>query len=451
MRFAALASSVLVVSAASVQTSFEDLGLTITPPPLERSDEHLRPKENVERALWEGQIGATTIEITLRAFPLERWGFDEPGGVTVVMVDWRRQTGDFDVDEAFERAGKFGYAPLLSVVGGPVREGRKTIGREYAGSGLLKDFGYSLHVVAKPEPSAEVKQVLLDFFEKGIAYAGPERDPLWTMDEVRARWAKDAPNELMADFERKLSKPAWVKDAVLRTEHYLVLTNASGGKKFAEQMETNYAAIGKIFPLPAAKGARLLPVFLFRTAEDYYAFSVKRGMTMEAAKKSKGHAAGDYYATWYESPTDSTHIHEQTHQLFQNRLFLSGGGSWFQEGVAEYVESSKNARNVVANQVAKGRHLPLSEFFERKSLLWSSDTERKSGGSEASDLYNQAGLFIEFLRESPFGKARFPRFLETVGRVRRNDLPKIEAALREIYDVDLVALDQAFQKYCKDR
>jgi hypothetical protein len=450
MRLEWLAPLCLAAGPLAAQTSFAELGLSVRPPEMTGLDERLgRPSDSV-RASWRGKLGDSDALILLYTFPLERWGFREPGGVTVVMVDWLREKGEFDVDESFEREGKYGFASLLSVVAGPVREEGKVVGRAYAASGLLAQHGYSFHVILKPEPSAEAKAQLLAFFESGITYGGAERDPQWTMEEVQARWAKDAPDELRADFERNLSKKAWVKNAVLRTEHYLVMTNASGGKKFAEQMEENYAAIGKIFALPSGKACRLLPVFLFRVPDEYYAFCVKRGMSLEDAKRSKGHASLDYYATWYESPTDPTHIHEQTHQLFANRLFLTGGGSWFQEGVAEYVESSKNERNVVSSQVAKGRHLALTEFFQRKSLLWSSAKDRKEGGSEAADLYNQAGLFIEFLRESKWGKDRFPLFLETVGRTPRT-LGKLRAAFETIYGVDIEGVDAKFQEYCAAR
>jgi hypothetical protein len=432
------------------QTFFADLGLTITVPELSGLKEIVGAATDQVRGVWTGKLGVSDVRISLYTFPLEKWGFREPGGVTVVMLDWLREKGDFDVDESSEREGKYGFAPVLSVVSGRMRDGERVVGREYAASGLLAAHGYSLHVRAQPEPDEEARLKLTSFFEKGIVYAGAERDPAWTEEEVVARWTKDAPDGLHEEFRRNLSKKAWVKNALLRTEHYIVLTNASGGKKFAEQMETNYVQIGKLFPLPAGKGCRLMPVFLFKTPDDYYAFSTRHGMSLEEAKRSKGHASGDYYATWYESPTDPTHIHEQTHQLFGNRLFLNGGGSWFQEGVAEYVESSKNDRNVIASNVAKGKHLPLTELIQRKSLLWSSAESRKEGGSEASDLYTQAALFIEFLRESKWGKDKFEPFLQTVGRAPRR-LEKLRGAFEEIYGVDVEAVDQEFQAYCAKR
>lgn len=452
MYLGSLALVWLVSEPSAMQTSLAELGLTVKVPALSGLQEHLGTASDQVRASWTGKLGASETRILLYTFPLAKWSFREPGGVTVVMVDWLREKGDFDVDESSELTGKYGFAPMLSVVSGPLCEDGKVVGREYAASGLLQAHGYSFHVLVRPEPGAEARQQLQEFFERGITYTGLERDPLWTMEEIQARWAQDAPGELHEDFQRNLSKKAWVKNAVLRTEHYLVLTNASGGKKFAEQMEENYAEIGKLFPLPAGKGCRLMPVFLFRTADEYYAFYVKRfGVKLEEAKRSAGHASGDYYASWYESPTDPTHIHEQTHQIFANRLFLTGGGSWYQEGLAEYVETSKNDRNVVATQVAKGKHLPLPDFFQRPSLLHSSAESRKEGGSEASDLYKQAALLVEFLRESKWGKDKFPRFLQAVGRVSRGNLAKLRAAFEEIYGVDIEDVDVAFQEYCAAR
>jgi hypothetical protein len=447
----ALALTLAQDAAATPPASFPELGLTVTPPELAEPKVEIGSATDSVRAAWTGRLGTSYVQISLYTFPLEKWGFREAGGVTVEMLDWLREKGDFDVDESFEREGKYGAAQVLSIVSGRMREDGKVVGLEFAASGLASAHGYSLHVRIRPEPSEEDKLSILRFFEQGIAYDGPMRDALWTEEEVLARWKKDAPDELYEEFERNLSKKAWVKNALLRTEHYIILTNASGGKKFAEQMEANYDQIGKLFALPEAKGCRLMPVFLFRTADEYYAFYVKRGATLEKAKRSGGHASGDYYATWYNSPTDPTHIHEQTHQIFRNRLFLSGGGSWYQEGLAEYVETSKNDRNVVASQVAKGKHLPLPALFERESLLHSSEDERKEGGSEASDLYTQAALFAEFLRESKWGKDKFPRFLTTVGRVRRGDLPKLRAAFMDLYGMDLEAVDQEFQKYCASR
>ena len=49
-----------------------------------------------------------------------------------------------------------------------------------------------------------------------------------------------------------------------------------------------------------------------------------------------------------------------THQVFGNRLRLDGGGSWFQEGVAEYICTRESERTDAANLVKKGRHVKLA-------------------------------------------------------------------------------------------
>jgi hypothetical protein len=446
-----LALALSLAQDAGGPASFPELGLTVTAPALVGLKQSIGSATDAVRGSWSGKLGDSDVRIALYSFPLDKWGFREAGGVTVVMLDWLREKGAFDVDESYEREGKYGASPVLSVVSGRMKEDEKVVGTEYAASGLTSAHGYTIHVRVQPEPGEEARLQIARFFEQGIVYDGPLRDPQWTEEEVTARWKADAPDELQEEFARNLSKKAWVKNALLRTEHYIVMTNASGGKKFAEQMEANYDQIGKLFPLPPGKGCRLMPVFLFRTSDEYYAFCVKRGMTLDEAKRSAGHAAGDYYSTWYNSPTDPTHIHEQTHQLFANRLFLRGGGSWFQEGLAEYVETSKNDRNVIASQVAKQRHLPLPELFQRKSLLWSSAENRKEGGSEASDLYTEAALLVEFLRESKWGKDKFPHFLQVVGRLPRNDLTRLRTAIVEIYGTDVEGVDREFQAYCAKR
>ncbi len=231
-----------------------------------------------------------------------------------------------------------------------------------------------------------------------------------------------------------------------------MLTNASGGPLFAKKMEENLGKIREVFPFQEMKGSRLMPVFLFRTQDEYWSFCTKvTGMSTEAAERSGGHAWRDYYATWYEAPNDPTHIHEQTHQLFGNRLFLEGGGSWFQEGVAEYVESNKNDLNAVASLIAKGRHMPLVDFVQLESLLHSSEEERASGGSEAADLYHQAALFVEFLRESKWGKGKFESFLQTLGHAPDGNLQRIRDGFLKVYGVSLEEIDGEFRKYCGKR
>ena len=84
------------------------------------------------------------------------------------------------------------------------------------------------------------------------------------------------------------------------------------------------------------------------------------------------------------------------------------------------------------------------------SLLQSSDPDAPSG-PEAGDHYAQAALLIEFLRESKWAKDKFPAFLHRVGRIPAKNRAEIEAALADIYGVDLAGLETRWVEYCKKR
>ena len=448
-----LALIAMAGSAGAQAAEFPELGLTIRPPEVEGLLERRGEPDAQTRCVWTGTLNGSTFRMDLIALTVESGGFREAGGVTEAIVAYFRGANDFEVDESWYLTGEeYGFAPVLAVVSGVAAVEGEVGAEQFIAGGLTKEFGYALYIRVDPPLSDADRKPLLDFFENGISYDGPTRDPDWTLDEIKARWLRDAPEDLHDDFLRNLAKKAWVKKSVIRTKNYLIMTNASGGKLFAKKMDENLKEIAKVFPFTDVKGRRLMPVFLFRTPEEYYGYYVKvTGASLDSARRSKGFATRDFYATWYEAPKDPVHIHEQVHQIFSNRLLLGGGGSWFQEGVAEYVETSENDRNVAARQVKAGKHMPLAEFFEIRSLLWSTDKDRTQGGSAAGDLYKQAALFIEFLRESKWGKDKFDEFLYTVGYLRRNDVEKIGAAFDEIYDASIDDVDAEFRAYCAKR
>jgi hypothetical protein len=216
-------------------------------------------------------------------------------------------------------------------------------------------------------------------------------------------------------------------------------------------MEKSFDAVQKTFAFQDVPGQRLMPIFLFRTPDEYYAYYAKiANRTIEEASRSKGHASRDYYATWYEAVGDSVHIHEGTHQIFGNRLHLRGGGSWFQEGVAEYMSTTPNERNPVAVLVKKRKQTPLADFVKMKSLLFSSDANAPKGDA-ASEQYHLAALLIEFLRESKWAKPHFQEFVQTVGRIPRNDAEGIDRALQKIYGCGIAGVEDQWVEYCKKR
>jgi len=431
--------------------TFPDLGLTLRLPALEGAHEVPVEEDGPYRGSWAGQLGESEVGIDLIVLSREEFGFHEPGGVSEEIVGFLRKAEAFDVDDSSYVEGPFGAAPYAAIVEGPITDAGQEVGHQLVLGGLLPEHGYALHVTATPAPGEADLDTLRGFLAKGVAYDGPLREAEWTNEEAEARWLRDAPDDLHEDFTRNLKKKAWVKKSLLRTDHYLILTNSDGGKKFGQQMEKNHDAIQKLFPFEEVEGMRLMPVFLFKLDEDYFRYTAKiTGMSVEEARRTGGHAWRDYYACWYEAPGDPVHIHEQTHQIFHNRLFLNGGGSWFQEGVAEYVETSENERNVVANLIGKGQGIPLVDFVQMESLVFSSESDRKTGGSAAGDAYKQAALLIEFLREGP-RKSGFERFLQVIGHTPSGDLQAIRDGFQRVYGATLEELDQEFQRYCDKR
>lgn len=415
----------------------EDLALTLTLPPLEGLTS---PGSN----RWRGQLGASQVEIALKTLPSEKYGFSEPSQVLDVGPSFWSNPAQNRNDPGARRAlaGPFGFAAYASYERTELRskDGSSVVGLRFLLGGLLSEMGYWITLEASPPPTAEEETRLFEFLAKGVVYDGPVREHRWTDEEARARWERDAPV-----LARDKLEP------FLRTAHYLVLTNSSGGPGFGKKMEECFAAIRKVYPFDDVPGRRLLPVFLFRTADEYYQFYARiAGISMEAAERSKGHAWRDYYATWYDAPGDPVHIHEATHQIFANRLGLGGGGSWFQEGVAEYMSSRPGDRSAVAGQVKKQKHVPLAEFVRIPSLLLSSDADAP-GGNQAGASYQQAALLIEFLRESKWAKDKFPSFLQRVGRIPGQNQGEIEAAFEDLYGVGLAGLEERWIEYCKKR
>jgi len=436
--------------AAGVSKAFPDLGLTVTLPASFTEVSEVQAAGGVQlRQRWTAKLGSAALQIDVYAIALNaEFDFKEPEDVMDMLLYNLRDAKGADSSFSFEDQrlvpGNFGSCPYASLARGALHDGGSTqeIGTRFFLGGMLEKFGYTLEVLAAPPPALEGMKEIVHFLESGVAYKGAVRDSKWSDAEVKARWAKDAPDKLA-------SKPADLK--IIRTSHYVVMTDSSGGKSFSEQMEKNYEAIKKVYPFDDVAGRLLMPVFLFKTADEYYEFYAKQfNSTEEEARKSKGVAYGDWYATWYESPGDLVHIHEGTHQIFHNRLRLPGGGSWFQEGVAEYMSSTKNYRNVAANTVKKGKHTALVDFIKIKSLLWSA-AEDKKGGDEAASHYDLAALLIEFLHDSKFGKDKFQEFVQAVGLAAPNSPAAIERAVKSVYLTDLAGLDKQWVEYCKTR
>jgi len=280
---------------------------------------------------------------------------------------------------------------------------------------------------AKTYRKKDIQRIVLTWGLPDFVYSDPE----WSREMVQAR--KEA------SFD-----PAWGEVEVMRSDHYIVFTNSSAGKRYLKTMEDIYDKFKKTYPFEDLEDASLMPVFLFKTNDQYYRFYAKiANNSISRAKMSGGHSWKDYYATYYQAPKDPVHYHEGAHQLVKQRLRTSGGGSWFQEGLAVYFEGvvfkSEDPSIGMKTEVRTGRYIRLREMVALRSLLHSRDTE-----STASHRYRQAGAIMKFLVEGP-DKERFPQLVEAV---RSGD--SWEEIFRNVYGRSIDEMDLAFVDFYKD-
>ena len=145
-------------------------------------------------------------------------------------------------------------------------------------TGITEKFGYQLLTECFGEPDDADRKRLEQFMTAGVRYDGPLRNWQWTDEEARARWQEFTDEKVHDKLE------------IARTKHYLILFDA-GGKLFAKKMEECYEEIRKIYPFDEVEGRRLMPVFLFRTREEYYEYYARIAkVSREQAAATKGHA-----------------------------------------------------------------------------------------------------------------------------------------------------------------
>lgn len=447
-----LSTLLLAVPAApGVESHFDQQGLTLDLGALSEVQVLPGAGDGQLRGYWSAKLADRRLSISMLFLPRGEFGLRHPND-TLSLIESHKQrsqpslkAGGFAFEHKEFLPGSFGALGFAGVGVHDELEGTKPVKTVLVLSGILPEAAWALEIHSEPALLDEQCEELVRLLTEGIAYGGEVLDPEWSDEELRERWNAEAPAELVED-PRDLY--------VVRTDHYVILTNQKGNtaKKFGEVMEECYEKIRIIFPFEDVPGQRLLPLFLFRTPAQYHEFVAKNtGMTLEQARRTGGVAFGDCYATYFQSKNDPVHIHEATHQVFRNRLFLGGGGSWLQEGVAEYVCSEPNEFNPVRNLVKKGDVVPLRQLVAMPSLLFSSDQNRVTGGSAGGDAYNQAGILIEYLRQDETHRERFLDFVHAMGRVARNDVPAIERVLTHTLGVTLEELEQELVEYCSGR
>lgn len=433
------------------ERTFEELQLTLKLPKADEFKERELPGGASGGRIvgsYDVKVDGADMRINVWALSRDDYGMTEPTDMASLV----RSNADggplgskwtFADDELVP--GEFGYATYadrLRAERFADDESTQVVAELHALCGLTEKYGYSIEIDLLGDFKARKEGVewIDELFEE-IEYDGEVRDAEWSKDEVEARWKRDFQPDIHDQRIR-----------AFRTEHYIVIGTGSGAKAFGRAMEEYYDTIQEQFPFPEVEGQRLMPIFLFRTRTEYIEFYVHitgGSTTREQAARSAGHAWKDYYATVYESPKDPTHIHEATHQIFKARLGLNGGGSWFHEGVAVYMEgevdnpTDKDIKNFGRAAYRRDEFQPFREFMVVPSLLQSNP----DGG--ASNAYTQAGTIVDFVLKSKVTKDKSWEWIQAMGKIRRNDLDAIERELKRLFDVDIEGFQELYKEYWK--
>lgn len=234
----------------------------------------------------------------------------------------------------------------------------------------------------------------------------------------------------------------------VETDHFTVLTDSKAVVgKFIQCLESHHDYVMNTLQLPPLKDK--LPIYIFRSADDYRRFCVRTGVyTKEEAEDTAGHGSGRYFATYYMEPNSPVVVHELTHSLVYRSLG-SDGGSWIHEGFAEYSEITFQNRDVAAEFSVNLRNrefTPLREFIAFQSLAF---VDSKKDARKASKLYKQAAAFFAFLKKGPFAD-KFDEMAKSITSRHHGTEGEIKC-LEKIYGMSLEDLEDQWVAWGKKR
>jgi len=230
----------------------------------------------------------------------------------------------------------------------------------------------------------------------------------------------------------------------IETDHFRIHTDsAAAGREFPAALEEMHDFICDALSLEA-DGVGRIPAYVFGSDARYHDFCVRRGWPRAFAKATAGHASRDYFATFCQSPRSPVLVHEMTHSVLQ-RALGEGGGSWFQEGAAVYVEERWRGRSPAARFAADlraGRFVPLRRFLARERLIDGPDAAGGAATAAGRAMYLQAGAFFEFLRRGPPAERR-PDALFHLAQIREEGAGR-RAAVVEVLGRSVAELEKSW-------
>jgi hypothetical protein len=205
----------------------------------------------------------------------------------------------------------------------------------------------------------------------------------------------------------------------------------------------------KMYPMPV----RSLPYTTNFATQELIEKETARSKSTRAlwVRRSKQISKKDLPWREVEFFVRATADYEDTVDLMRlcliNRQHATGGGRWFTDGLREYAATKPKERADSLRAVKNGKFTPLEKLLDDGA--WSKEDRKisKRGASDEADYWGQSAMWMEFLREGPWPKDKFPRFVQTVGSLPKGDRARIQSAIESIYGMDLGALQKKWVEF----
>ncbi|TAJ19310.1 MAG: DUF1570 domain-containing protein [Planctomycetota bacterium] len=249
-------------------------------------------------------------------------------------------------------------------------------------------------------------------------------------------------------LDRARNGPLWTKSYEVKTEHYHVRSDISQALCFraAQLLERFYAKYNA--HLKRVTGARKrFRVQLFSGEAGYHEFCE------DLLGEKPEHTAGVYIPLlkqlliWNLPDTEQmlhTVVHEGFHQYLDQ--VAPTAPVWFNEGMAEYYESSKLVDGQWKDGVVNAQHVARVSGSRMPLRLFTRIDRARFYGEDVMNNYAQAWAFVHFLQHSGKGRAEIlARFLKELSSGLL-----AEAALDKVFTPAIVeGMENEFAAYVR--
>jgi len=244
--------------------------------------------------------------------------------------------------------------------------------------------------------------------------------------------------------------------------HYEIWTNASAsvGREYAKHMDLVYSQYTRRFQSFRIRNAGRMPLYLFRTRQQFLDFLSKMGMDGSASsgvffvmQDKKG------LATWVEGKSAASTLSTLQHEGFHQFAYSYIGTNlpvWVNEGLAEYFGDGILVRNQLVVGLATDRRvetvkaaihdgsiIDFNELFEMRGRKW--HLNMLAGGDKGRLQYDQSWSIVSFLIHGKNGKYR--RALEVYLKALGEGRSSRRAFATAFGSTDTVSFSEQWRSY----